>query len=126
MAQEGQFILLLPGDAVVGGDVLGREAHVVAVEDFIETVKTIRSRSSRGMLMRYPQRASGRAKGTLVMFSMPPATMISASPALMTWAARAMAFMPEAQTLLMVMALVSSGRPARCWPAGRGSGPGRP
>ena len=46
------------------------------------------------------------------MFSMPPATTASASPALMAWAAIVIAFIPEAQTLLTVMALVSSGSPA--------------
>ena len=51
--------------------------------------------------------ALGSAYGTLVMLSMPPATMASASPALMAWAARATALMPEAQSLLTVKAVVS-------------------
>ncbi len=46
------------------------------------------------------------------MLSMPPATMASASPARMAWAASATAFMPDAQTLLMVKTLVSCGTPA--------------
>ena len=39
VADQGQFILLLPGDPVAGGDVLGREPHVVAVEDLVEAVE---------------------------------------------------------------------------------------
>ena len=37
------------------------------------------------------------------MFSIPPATMISASPAFILWAAIITAFIPEEQTLLMVV-----------------------
>ena len=39
MADQGQFILLPPGYPVAGGDVLGRESHVVAVEDLVEAVE---------------------------------------------------------------------------------------
>ncbi|OPY90347.1 MAG: hypothetical protein A4E72_00705 [Syntrophus sp. PtaU1.Bin208] len=38
MAHEGQFILGLTADAVAGGDVLGGEPHVIAVENFPEAV----------------------------------------------------------------------------------------
>ncbi len=46
------------------------------------------------------------------MFSMPPAQIISASPALMICAARLTALKPEPQTLLIVKAVVSTGIPA--------------
>jgi hypothetical protein len=46
------------------------------------------------------------------MFSVPPATMISASPALMAWAAVITDWRPDPQTLLMVVAGTESGRPA--------------
>ncbi len=42
--------------------------------------------------------------GAFDIDSMPPATTISASPALMAWAASITAFRPEPQTLLMVRA----------------------
>ncbi len=69
---------------------------------------------------RNPIRAPGRRCGAMVMFSMPPARITSASPAVMAWAARCTAFIPEPQTLLIVMAGVSSGRPAaiQAWRAG--------
>src|ERR1700682_6135747 len=43
------------------------------------------------------------------MLSMPPDTTISAEPALMMSCASMVAFMPEPQTLLMVVAPVASG-----------------
>lgn len=46
------------------------------------------------------------------MLSVPPATMMSVSPSFMDCAARMMAFMPEAQTLLTVVQTVVLGRPA--------------
>ena len=39
VAHQGQFVLLLPGDAVPGGDVLGGDPHVIAVEDLVEAVE---------------------------------------------------------------------------------------
>ena len=47
------------------------------------------------------------------MLSIPPATTTSVRPHKMDWAPRAMAFMPEEQTLLTVVQSVESGRPAR-------------
>ena len=54
------------------------------------------------------------------MLSWPPAITMSASPALIACAARCVAFRPEPQTLLMVIAGTMSGRPARmeAWRAG--------
>ena len=54
------------------------------------------------------------------MLSMPPATATSASPARISAAASMIAFSPEPQTRLMVVALVVTGRPARsaAWRAG--------
>ena len=49
----------------------------------------------------------------MLMLSWPPATTISASPALIACAARCVAFSPEPQTLLMVIAGIMSGSPAR-------------
>ena len=56
----------------------------------------------------------------MFMFSMPPATMSSASPARIADAPSITAFRPEPQTLLMVMAPTLSGRPAfsAAWRAG--------
>ncbi len=51
--------------------------------------------------------------GTMLMDSAPPATMTFACPAMMRSAARAIACRPEEQKRLMVMAEVSTGRPAR-------------
>src|SRR6266403_4808503 len=51
--------------------------------------------------------------GTIDMDSVPPATMTWAEPERMRSAARAMACRPEEQKRLMVIALVSTGRPAR-------------
>ena len=48
----------------------------------------------------------------MLMHSMPPATTTSASPAQMAWAASITALRPEPQTLLMVRASTSQGRPA--------------
>ncbi len=67
-----------------------------------------------------PARISGRRNGALLMLSIPPATTISASPSRIDCAARAMAFIPEAQTMLTVTAAVLLGSPARmaAWRAG--------
>ena len=58
------------------------------------------------------------------MLSMPPATMMSASPARMAWLACITAFIPDPHTLLMVVALTVTGSPAAraacragAWPA---------
>ena len=58
--------------------------------------------------------------GPWFMFSMPPATTISASPARISAAASMIAFRPEPQTRLMVVALVESASPAfrAAWRAG--------
>ena len=50
--------------------------------------------------------------GALVIDSMPPATTIEAEPALIRSWASMMAFMPEPQTLLMVVAPAENGMPA--------------
>lgn len=54
------------------------------------------------------------------MLSMPPAMEQSLWPTMMPWAAREMAFRPEAQTLFTVVASVSFPRPAlmTAWRAG--------
>jgi hypothetical protein len=54
------------------------------------------------------------------MLSMPPATMTSASPARISAAPSMIAFRPEPQTLLIVVALVLTGSPPRraAWRAG--------
>ena len=54
------------------------------------------------------------------MLSMPPDSTISAEPALMMSCASMVAFMPEPQTLLMVVAPVASGSlaPRAAWRAG--------
>ncbi len=62
--------------------------------------------------MRAPQRALGTAKGAALMFSVPPATTMSASPALMICAASETLRRPEPQTLLMVSEGTCWGMPA--------------
>lgn len=52
---------------------------------------------------------SSKTYGALDMLSMPPATMIPRWPRAIAWEAMVMAFMPEAQTLLMVVASVETG-----------------
>jgi hypothetical protein len=46
------------------------------------------------------------------MFSVPPAATTDESPALIDWAAAATARSPEPHTMLMVIAVLSMGRPA--------------
>jgi hypothetical protein len=46
------------------------------------------------------------------MLSVPAATTMSALPVMMVWAPTMRALIEEAQTLLMVVATVDSGRPA--------------
>ena len=51
-----------------------------------------------------PLRDFGSRCGALVIDSIPPATTTSHSPARISWSASAIAFRPDRQTLLMVMA----------------------
>ncbi len=60
---------------------------------------------------RYPRRALGRRWGALLMLSWPPATMTSASPALIACAATMAALSEDPQTLFRVKAPTVSGRP---------------
>ena len=46
------------------------------------------------------------------MFSIPPAITISLSPSMMLCAAKAIDFIPDAQTLLTVVQITLSGNPA--------------
>ena len=71
-----------------------------------------------------PWRGPGSRCGALVIDSMPPATTTSNSPALISWAASAIASRPDRQTLLMVSEGTVIGMPpatAACrdgiWPA---------
>ena len=59
-----------------------------------------------------PQRAVGMAYGAALMFSVPPQTTISDSPARIWLAAMATLFRPEPHTILIVTAVVSIGSPA--------------
>ena len=61
--------------------------------------------------MRYPKRALSSTYGALDIDSMPPATTMSNSPSLISDDARAIAAMPDGQTLLIVSAGTSSGMP---------------
>ena len=69
---------------------------------------------------RSPKRAPGSRNGAWFIDSMPPATTISASPALISAAASMIDFSPDPQTRLIVVAGVVSGRPAfrSAWRAG--------
>ena len=58
-----------------------------------------------------PSRDFGSRCGAFVIDSIPPATTISYSPARISWSARAIAFRPDRQTLLMVMAGIVIGMP---------------
>ena len=70
--------------------------------------------------IRMPPRALGSRNGALLILSIPPATIISLVPALIRSWASMVAFMPEPQSLLMVVAPVSTGMPAAmaAWRAG--------
>jgi hypothetical protein len=59
-----------------------------------------------------PSRDFGNRCGAFVIDSIPPATMISASPARISWSAVAIAFRPDRQTLLIVIDGTESGSPA--------------
>ena len=67
-----------------------------------------------------PDRRPGKRWGALLMLSIPPATITSASPSMICCAASATAMRPLPQTLLMVAAGTWSGRPACsiAWRAG--------
>ena len=54
----------------------------------------------------------GTICGAKLMFSIPPATIVSASPNAIAWAAIIMVFIPEEQTLLTVVQGTVSGIPA--------------
>ncbi len=58
-----------------------------------------------------PSRDFGSRWGEFVIDSIPPATTISASPALIRRSAWAIAFRPDRHTLLMVIEGTESGRP---------------
>src|ERR1039458_9199200 len=62
---------------------------------------------------RYPLRACGSRYGALVIDSMPPATTMELFPVCTACAARATAFNPEPQTLLIVMAPVAGDKPPK-------------
>ncbi|SAL03985.1 hypothetical protein AWB77_06910 [Caballeronia fortuita] len=70
--------------------------------------------------MRKPSREPGSTCGAALMFSWPPAMTISASPAMIAFAASITALRPEPQTLLIVMPGTMSGKPALMsdWRAG--------
>ena len=59
-----------------------------------------------------PSRDFGSTCGALVIDSMPPATMISNSPARISWSASAIASSPDRQTLLMSIDGTVIGMPA--------------
>ena len=61
--------------------------------------------------MRKPSREPVSTCGDALMFSWPPAMMISASPHLIACAARCVALRPLPQTLPMVIAGTMSGKP---------------
>ena len=63
--------------------------------------------------MRQPSRAPSSRYGAALMFSIPPATSTSASPARIACAASATVFSPEPQTLFTVVAGTVSGSPPR-------------
>ena len=60
----------------------------------------------------YPKRAFVIAYGAIDIFSIPPATTISASPAIIIVAASFTHLRPEPQTTLIVIAGTSIGSPA--------------
>ncbi len=70
--------------------------------------------------MRMPERAFGSRYGALVMLSMPPATMISALPAMIASCPSIVAFIAEPHIFDSVVQLVDNGRPAfsEAWRAG--------
>ena len=116
---DGELVLLVAGDLPLRGDVLGRVAHVVAVEGIHQAVLDHRVDELR----RRPswcRRADGRHAGPCDIDSWPPATMISASPLAICCMPSATARRPEPQSWLRPQAVFSCGTPAfiAAWRAG--------
>jgi hypothetical protein len=120
---DGMVVLRLTGDAVLLSRVLTTVAHGEVVVDIPETVglervtggelAERRVRAGQEEAAKIPEsiprsrrvKCWGRSTyGALLMLSIPPAATTERSPSLMDWAASMTAFMPLAQTLLMVVA----------------------
>jgi hypothetical protein len=93
------------------------------IETSVSPSSAIESTSSAEPYL-IPLRAAGSRCGALVIDSIPPATTMSNSPALISWAASAMASSPDRQTLLIVIEGTVIGMPAATaacldgiWPA---------
>lgn len=71
-----------------------------------------RRRAGAPRVGRVPSRLAGRTCAVELMFSWPPATMTEPSPQMIACAARCTALRPLPQTLSIVIAGVSTGRPA--------------
>ena len=112
LARHRELVLLLARHAVLLGDVLGGDAHVVLVEDVPQAVDDHGVDHLRVAHAKAVARAVQHVRRGL-MFSWPPATTMSESPLAIACAPSIAAFRPEPQTLLMVIAGTMSGRPAR-------------
>ena len=96
-------VLLFAADAQVRVVALGRLAHRHVVERIGQPVVRHRvEQLDRAELE--AGRDFGSRCGALVIDSMPPATTVSNSPALISWSASAIASSPDRQTLLIVSA----------------------
>ena len=103
-------VLLLAGDLVLGGDVLRRGAHVVAVERVPQPV--LQHGVDEFQAAHLGAVAQKAACADRLMLSMPPAATMLLSPVRTCCAARATARRPEPHTWLMPKAVAASGMPA--------------
>lgn len=127
VGRETKVVLVFTGDLELGGGVFGTVAHgelVVHVKETVDDERVLGLKvAERGCLTGDKEAVCYRVSLGLVlsaihlrktygawdMLSIPPATMTPLWPSWMFWAASIMAFIPLAQTLLMVVASAVSG-----------------
>src|SRR5699024_492891 len=108
---RGKGVLLGASDTELAVVTLGGSTHRVTLEGIGETiVRGGVENLDRAVLVALA--GLGSKCGALVIDSMPPATITSNSPAVMSWSARAIASRPDRQTLLIVTEGTSMGTPA--------------
>ncbi len=116
MACQRKFILRLAGDLPLLRDFFGGDAHAVG-----DGRCSRRAGRSPG-----PATSCCPSSGTMLMLSVPPAIITSASPRRMRSAASATACSPDEQKRLIVMPGTLSGSPASSTRCARRSCPARP
>ena len=98
LGSGGELVLLLAGDAPDVVDVLSGGAHVVVV---VSVPQAVLDHGVDQLLVTHAGAPAGiqERQGAALMFSVPPQTTTSASPARMERAASMTDFMPEPQTM---------------------------